>query len=354
MRERRLWDICDGVSNHLVAIETVMRTKSKILLSALGIVSAFAVQVGTTIAQERLRVAWAGGASNATVWIVQEKGLLKKQGINAEFISVNASPMALQAMLVGELDVIVTSVTTLVNSRLTGADVVMIASIVPTFPAHIVTPKNITEIKQLKGKTGGVGRAGTTTEIGMRLGLTRLGIDPNNDVKLVPVGATADALAALSKGIVQFSILVEPFVREAEKLGFKSLVDIGALNIPFHWNAALTREATIRSKGPLMTKFVRALTEAIHIFKTDKESTLKIIGKFTRITNPDSLERTHGAFAKLLPETPAPSPEGVKSYLDYLATTRPEAAKTNPKEFVDPSFVQEVQASGFIRQLYGK
>jgi ABC-type nitrate/sulfonate/bicarbonate transport system substrate-binding protein len=96
-------------------------------------------------AQERLRVAWAGGASNATIWIVQEKGLLKKQGVNAEFISVNASPMALQAMIAGELDIIVTSVTTLVNSRLTGADVVMIASIVPTFPAHIVTPKNVSE-----------------------------------------------------------------------------------------------------------------------------------------------------------------------------------------------------------------
>lgn len=305
-------------------------------------------------AQERLRVAWAGGASNATVWIVQEKGLLKKQGVNAEFISVNASPMALQAMIAGEVDVIVTSVTTLVNSRLTGADVIMIASIVPTFPAHIITQKNVTDIKQLKGKTGGVGRAGTTTEIGMRLGLSRLGIDPNTDVKLVPVGATADALAALSKGIVQFSILVEPFVREAEKLGFKSLVDISALNSPFHWNGVLTRETTIRAKGSLMAKLARALVEAIYIFKTDKVSTMKIISKFTRITNPDSLERTHQAFAKLLPETPAPSPEGVKTYLDYLAASRPEAAKANPKDFVDLSFVQEVQASGFIRQLYGR
>jgi ABC-type nitrate/sulfonate/bicarbonate transport system substrate-binding protein len=312
------------------------------------------VLVNGVTAQERLRIAWAGGASNATVWIVQEKGLLKKQGVNAEFISVNASPMALQAMIADEVDVIVTSVTTLVNSRLTGADVVMIASIVPTFPAHIVTPKSITDIKQLKGKTGGVGRAGTTTEIGMRLGLTRLGVDPNTDVKLVPVGATADALAALSKGIVQFSILVEPFVREAEKLGFKSLVDISALNIPFHWNAVLTRESTARSKGSLMTKFVRALVEAIHIFKTDKDSTIKIISKFTRITNPDSLERTHQAFGKILPQIPSPSPEGVKSYLDYLAATRPEAAKANPKEFVDLSFVQEVQALGLIRQLYGR
>lgn len=305
-------------------------------------------------AQERLRLAWAGGASNAVVWIVQDKGLLKKQGVNAEFISVNASPMALQAMLAGELDVIVTSVTTLVNARLTGADVKMFASIVPTFPAHIVTAKNITDIKQLRGKTGGVGRAGTTTEIGMRLGLARLGIDPNLDVKLVPVGATADALAALSKGVVQFAILVEPFVREAEKLGFKSLVDIGSLTLPFHWNGATTREATIRSKAPLLGKLTRALVEAIHSFKRDRESTIKSISKYTRIGDPDSLDRTYQAFGKILPETPLPVAEGVKSYLDFLAPTRPEAARANPNEFVDLSFVQEVQASGLIKQLYGR
>ena len=191
-------------------------------------------------AQERLRVAWAGGSSSAPIWIVQEKDLLKKQGVNAEIIAVSASPMALQAMLAGELDIIGTSVATLVNSRLAGADVAMILAIVPTFPAHIVAQKAVSDVKQLKGKVGGVGRAGTTTEIGMRLALARLGVDPNVDVKLVTVGSTSDALAALSKGVVQFGILVEPFVREAEKFGYKSLIDIGALNIPFHWNGVLT------------------------------------------------------------------------------------------------------------------
>ena len=143
---------------------------------------------------------------------------MKKQGVNAEIIRVGASTMALQAMLAGELDVIVTSVTTLVTSRLAGADVVMILAIVPTFPAHIVTSKSVTDVKQLKGKVGGVGRPGTTTEIGMRLALGRLGIDPNVDVKLVPVGNTADALAALSKGVVQFSILVEPLFAKRRSL----------------------------------------------------------------------------------------------------------------------------------------
>jgi len=257
-------------------------------------------------------------------------------------------------MIAGELDIIVASVATLVTARLAGADVVMILAMVPTFPAHIVVPKAVTDVRQLKGKTGGVGRPGTTTEIGMRLALSRLGLDPNIDVKLVPVGSTADALAALSKGIVQFGILVEPYVREAEKFGYKSLIDIGSLNIPFHWNAVLTRETTIRSKRPLIAKFVRAMFEAIHFYKKDKDSTIKIISKYTRTTDLDSLERTYQAYINLLPEVPLPAPEGVKTFLDYMATSRPDAAKANPKDFVDLSFVQEVQASGFNRQLYGK
>jgi NitT/TauT family transport system substrate-binding protein len=212
----------------------------------------------------------------------------------------------------------------------------------------------VTDVEQLKGKVGGVGRPGTTTEIGMRLALSRLGLDPNTDVKLVPVGSTSDALAALSKGIVQFGILVEPFVREAEKLGFKSLVDIGSLNIPFHWNAVLTRQTTVRSKGPLISKFVRAMTEAIHIYKTDKETTTKIISKYTRITDRESLDRTYQAYTRILPEVPSPRPEGVKTFLDYAAATRPDAASANPKDFVDMSFVQEAQTSGFIKQLYEK
>ncbi|MET0500838.1 MAG: ABC transporter substrate-binding protein [Candidatus Binatia bacterium] len=331
-----------------------MKFRARLWFLAFAAMFAGMVYLGSANGQERLRIAWAGGASSAPIWIRQEKGLMKKQGVHAEIIRVGASTMALQAMLAGELDVIGTSVTTLVTSRLAGADVVMVLAIVPTFPAHIVSAKSVTDIRQLKGKVGGVGRPGTTTEIGMRLALTRLGVDPNTDVKLVPVGNTADALAALSKGVVQFSILVEPFVREAEKLGYKSLIDIGSLNIPFHWNGVLTRQTIAQSKAALIGKFARGMVEAIHIYKTDKESTLKIIGKYTQITDPDSLERTYQAYIKILPEVPLPAPEGVKTFLDYMAASRPEAGKADAKSFVDLNFVQEVHTSGFIRQLYGR
>ncbi len=71
--------------------------------------------------------------------------------------------------------------------------------------------------------------------------------------------------------------------------------------------------------------------------------TIKSISKYTRITDADSLDRTYQAFSKILPETPLPAADGVKSYLDFLAPTRPEAARANANEFVDLSFVQEIQ-----------
>ena len=85
-------------------------------------------------AQEKTRIAWAAlNPAASPMWVVQEKGLLRKQGVDAEIIGINSSPIAMQALLAGDLDVIVTSVTTLVGPRLAGADTIMIQTLVPTF-----------------------------------------------------------------------------------------------------------------------------------------------------------------------------------------------------------------------------
>lgn len=322
-----------------------------LLISLLGLSilsSCFAV------AQERLRIAYAGGASVVPVWIIQEKGLLKRQGISGELIQISASTTALQALLAGEVELVVTSAATLVSSRLAGVDVIMIMAIVPTFPSHLMVSRTVTDMIQLKGRIGGVNRFGTNTDLGLRLTLKKFDLDPERDVKLVPVGGTFQMVAALLKGIIQFGLVTEPFVRETEKLGFKSLVDVGSLKIPFHWNGVLTRESTIKSKRPLIAKFVGAMTEAIHIYKTEKEWTTTIISKYLKISDPEGLERTYNTFRVIMPETPYPTPEGLKTLLDDMVSKNPKVTEANPREFVDMSFVHELDRSGSIKKLYRK
>ena len=303
--------------------------------------------------QERIRLAWAGASpSNSPIWAMQERKLLEKQGLRPEIISISASPTVLQALLANEIDAASISVTTLTSSRLAGFDSVLIVGVVPTFVDFIVSTKDITSVEQLKGKTAGVNRLGSTSDMGLRLALRKLGIDPEKDVKIIPAGGNPERFAALSKGITQFTIMPEPFVREAERLGFRKLFSINTLNIPFWWNGILTREAIVKEKRPLMLKLTTAMVEAIHYLKTDKEGAKALFRKNLGISDPEALERAYNAYIPIFNEAPYPTPEGVKTMLDDLARTNAKAAAADPKTFVDLSLVRELDNSGFIKKLY--
>lgn len=327
-----------------------MRSK---LITGLIALLALTAAVSTAAAQEKLRLAWAGfSPTNSPVWVMQDRKLLQKQGVDPQIISINASPTVLQALLADEIEAASISVTTLTSSRLQGADTVGFIGIVPTFIDHIVSVSSLTQVEQLKGKTAGVNRLGSTSDLGLRLALRKLGVDPEKDVKIIPVGGNPERFAALSKGLIQFTIMAEPFLTQAERLGFRNLYNINDLKIPFWWNLVLSRESIIRTKRPLMLKLTRAMIEAIHILKTEKEYSKGLFKKVLGVTDPEGLERGYKEYAAAFPEAPYPTPDGVKTMLDDLAPRTPKAATADPKAFVDMSLVQELDKSGFIKQLY--
>jgi NitT/TauT family transport system substrate-binding protein len=326
-------------------------------LSIIMLVLAISLSLGSRVfAQERLRLAWAGfSPTNSPIWVIEDRKLLQKMGVQPEIIAISASPTVLQALLANEIEAASISVTTLTSSRLAGADTVMIVGIVPTFVDHIASLSSITAVEQLKGKTAGVNRLGSTSDLGLRLALRKLGIEPDKDVKIIPTGGTAERFAALSKGITQFTIIPEPFLTEGEKkFGFRNLYNISDLKIPFWWNGILSREGIVKAKRPLLLKLARAMVEAMHIIKTDKEYAKSLFKKNLGVADPEGLERAYKDYSSVFPEVPYPTPDGVKTMLDDLARTNPKAAAADPKTFVDPSLIKELDSSGFIKQLYRK
>jgi len=314
---------------------------------------AAALQYQFAFSQERLRLAWAGfSPTNSPIWVIEDRKLLQKQGVTPEIIAISASPTVLQALLANEIDAASISVTTLTSSRLGGADTVMIVGVVPTFVDHIISLASITAVEQLKGKVGGVNRLGSTSDLGLRLALRKLGVDPEKDVKIIPVGGNPERFAALSKGLTQFTIMPEPFLTQAERLGFRNLYDVANLKIPFWWNGILSREAIVKTKRPLLLKLTRAMIEAIHIIKTEKEYAKTIFRKNLGVADPEGLERAYKDYSNVFPEVPYPTPDGVKTMLDDLAPRNPKAATADPKTYVDTSLVAELEKSGLIKQLY--
>ena len=130
----------------------------------------------------------------------------------------------------------------------------MIVGVVPTFVDHIVSLSSITRVEQLKGKIGGVNRLGSTSDLGLRLALRKLGVDPEKDVKIIPVGGNPERFAAFSKGVTQFTIMPEPFLTQAERLGFRNFYNVCDLKIPFWWNGILTSDSYRQGKRPLLLK----------------------------------------------------------------------------------------------------
>jgi len=324
----------------------------KLLSSLVLVVLALSV-VKPLGAQERIRIAWAGSTpSNTPIWVADQKGFFKKNGLSAEVIAISASTIVIQALLTGEVDFIIAPSATLVTSKLAGADTVMVSTNLPLFIDHIVSLGSITSIEQLKGKIGGVNRLGTTSDMTLRLALRRLGVDPEKEAKIIATGENPQRLAALANNITQFTLLGEPLVREAEKLGFRDLFDIGTLKIQYHVNSVVTREKTVKERRPLVQKVVRAFTEALHFIKTNKDDTKALIGKNLKTKDPEGLERAYKAYNAAFPEVPFPHAEGVKTLLDDMAPRDKKAAAADPKSFVDMSLVQELEASGFIKQLY--
>jgi len=92
--------------------------------------------------------------------------------------------------------------------------------------------------------------------------------------------------------------------------------------------------------------------EAIHYIKTDKEGTKAIYSKNLKLTDPEGLDRAYQAYVSVFPENLLPSPDGVKTMLDDLAPRNRKAAAADPRNFVDMSLVHDIEASGFIKQLY--
>jgi ABC-type nitrate/sulfonate/bicarbonate transport system substrate-binding protein len=277
---------------------------------------------------------------------------LQRQGVDAQVIAISSSITVIQALLSGEIDAASTGVNVLISSRLAGADTIMVLGGVPTFVDHIIAAPSIATIDQLKGKIAGVNRLGSTSDQALRLTLKRLNISPDKDVKIIPVGGAPERFAALQKGVIHFTMVAEPFVLEAERLGLKDLFPIASLKIPFWQNALLVRESALKTKRALFIKLVRGNIEGIHYVKTEKEGAKALFKKYLGVSNAEGLERAYRDISPIFPELPYPTSDGVKTLLDDMAGQNPKAATADPRTFVDMSLVKEVEASGFIKQLY--
>lgn len=291
-------------------------------------------------------------SSSVVVWVAKDAGLFQKYGLDATVIFISGSVRGIQAILAGDIPIGEGGGPALTTARLAGGDVVAVAGCINVLPYYLVSHPSIKRPEDLRGKIGGNHIAGTTAEFALRVGLKRMGLDPAKDVQLRVIGGSIDRMVALQKGIVDFTVVTEPGKAMAEKLGYPMLIDMATLQIPFPQNGLYTSTRFIREHPDTVRRYIRAYTEAIHYYKTRKEETIKIMGKYSRIEDRKVLEESWDWHARYLPESPYPPLEGYQTILKELSAKNPKAAQANVNDFVDVRFVKELEDSGFVKNLY--
>jgi NitT/TauT family transport system substrate-binding protein len=306
-------------------------------------------------AAERIHTAYfspAPGAS-AVIWVAKEARLFDKHGLDVAPVLIPSSVRALQAILAGESPIAESAGPAVVSARLAGGDVVAIAGSVNILTYYFVTAPGIKRPEDLKGKVGANQSPGTIADFALRVSLRKLGLDSAKDVSLRSIGVLYDRIAAMQKGIVQFTVVTEAEKPIVDKLGFPILLDL-SLRIPFPQRGIYTTGKYIKEQPETVRRYVRAYVEAIHYFKTRKEETIQIMSRYSRVEDRNVLEHAWSWFTQNMPEHPYPPVEGYQVVLQEMASTQPKAAALNPKELVDARFVKELEDTRFVANLSKK
>jgi len=292
-------------------------------------------------------------AGSLPAWMAKESGIFRNNGLDVQLVYFIGGTPAVMALLSRETPISQVGGPAIVSASLRGADTVMVAGGFVITEWWLMARPDIKTAEQLKGGSVAITLFGGIADFMTRIALKRLGLTPVKDVAFLQIGGFPEILSALEKGKVQATMLPTPDNFIAQKRGFYNLVSV---RLPYQSTGVTTTRTFIRESPDIVRRYVRSQIEAVHRIKTDRETGKKVLVKYTGVQDKEILERTYDhSFAdeKLSPKQ-YPTLEGIKNILELLAQTDAKAKAAKPEDFVDVSFIRELDQSGYIDSLYKK
>jgi ABC-type nitrate/sulfonate/bicarbonate transport system substrate-binding protein len=279
------------------------------------------------------------------LWIAVEEKLGRKHGLEIDSVYAGrARPH--QLLLSGDAQYVVSTGTGVISSYAVGTtDLVIIASLLNSTGSSIYSKPQITKTADLRGKVVGSGRPGSITDVILSYTLKRrLSLEPGRDVKIVPLGDGTSILPALERGVVDAAMLTTPLRLMAKRGGYRELIDFDELGIQYPYVGISTLKVNVKKSPDVTLRLIRTITDAIHIFKTNKEKSLEVMKKYLRGANDDILNETYNYFSSRTQRYPYPSIEAIKTALEMQASQHPQARNVDPNEIADLSFVKQTES----------
>lgn len=281
-------------------------------------------------------------------------GLFDKYGLKIEHVTLRGGVVSLAALSADEIQFIYCSADPMIPRMAAGAEAKLIGSTIVGLPWVLVGRKEIKRPQDLKGKSIAVSRPGGLTDQLAKAVMKKFNFT-TQDLRLVHIGGTGqlEPYNAMMQGLTQATFLTPPMDVRARRDGFGLIYNLNELDVPSIYSSMFTNFKGLKERPVLVQRFVAALAEAIHFVEKNPDRGKAALSKILSIKDQEVLQSAYDAYAKALVNRRLVVP--ANAVAQAVETAREDGAqiRKKPAEIVDNSFAEQLDKSGFLKELWG-
>jgi ABC-type nitrate/sulfonate/bicarbonate transport system substrate-binding protein len=279
------------------------------------------------------------------VWMAKESGAFEKYGLQADIILITSGPIAVQSLIGGDLQVVSGASNAVINAVLSGAPIIAVGGTANKPYHRLFVQPEINRMEDLRGKALGVTRFGSITDNLTRILLRKHGLEGAVNVR--QMGGTIEVAAAFQNRLIAGAVTSE--LRVAPPSQPKILVRLVDMGIPYSMNMIAVQREYYKRNPDAVESMVKAYADGIAFMNRQKERAIKIITKYSRLTDPKMIEDHYNDSVTYLDRIPRAEPEAVQTILEFAGK------KGVPVEtFQDNAIIDKLTREGFFDKLYKK
>ena len=258
------------------------------------------------------------------VYVTEEKGFFKEEGLDVLLVLFNAGSTNLQALMGGDIQIMGSAFVETLGGRAAGFDVKNFWGVCNIMPFQLYSQPDFKSMKQAKGKRFAISRFGSLTDFLTRATLRHFGLT-DKDVTILQIGSTPARFAALTAKGVDASIVWFPVTEIAKAQGYNKLLDLKEVFPEWPYETFAAREPWLSKERDQAVKFLRAYQKGVKYTLENKNDAVRIMRKYVKMD-------------------PAYAPAGYDEYRDSFPLNGQIAEK------IIPTVIEQEIESGRIKK----
>jgi len=296
--------------------------------------------------------------SMTPMWVARDRGLFKKHGLDMQYVVIPRSPLAVAALIAGEIDAGIIGPGHLINSASTGSDLIGVANFFQKLDYRLVARPEIKKLDDFRGKRVAISGPGATSHLVTMLAFQGMNFDPvQAKITLLTIpGTELNRRLAMESGAVEATTLRGSIGELYGNKGYNVLYNLKATGVTLPQSVLVTSRRTAAAKPQVIDAYLRSMLEAIAITidPANKSSVTRVIAANLRLSNLADAEEAYHAVVNSIERVPYSQLDSMKRLHQLLVQINPKVADVRVETVIENAFITKLENSGYIQNVYKK